>query len=191
MRRYGLKDSPFSVPMRARISGEDSDVDILVEIEPQIGLGFVELADRIEDALGAFAPKSSRAGRSSHVIGRSSKRTWLMSRRATPLLVEDIWEAIEKIQRYVAGLDHDTFIKDDKTIDLSSAIWKSSAKPPIACRRISEPSTRRSSGAKIIGLRNRIVHDYFNIDVEIVWEIIQTDLPNLKSKLQSSARDRH
>ena len=40
-----------------------------------------------------------------------------MSRRATPLLVEDIWEAIEEIQRYVAGLDHDTFIKDDKTID--------------------------------------------------------------------------
>ena len=37
-----------------------------------------------------------------------------MSRRATPLLVEDIWEAID---RYVAGLDHDTFIKDDKTID--------------------------------------------------------------------------
>jgi uncharacterized protein with HEPN domain len=40
-----------------------------------------------------------------------------MSRRAAPLLVDDIWEAIEKIQRYVAGLDHDTFIKDDKTID--------------------------------------------------------------------------
>ena len=40
-----------------------------------------------------------------------------MSRRATPLLVEDIWESIEKIERYVAGLDHDNFIKDDKTID--------------------------------------------------------------------------
>jgi hypothetical protein len=40
-----------------------------------------------------------------------------MSRRATPLLVEDIWEAIEKIERYVGGLDHDAFIKDDKTID--------------------------------------------------------------------------
>jgi uncharacterized protein with HEPN domain len=34
-----------------------------------------------------------------------------MSRRATPLLVEDISEAIEKIERYVAGLDRDTFIK--------------------------------------------------------------------------------
>jgi len=30
---------------------------------------------------------------------------------------------------------------------------------------------------KIIGLRHRIVHDYFNIDVEIVWKIIQKDLP--------------
>ena len=40
-----------------------------------------------------------------------------MSRRATPFLVEDIWEAIEKIQRYVGGLGHDTFIKNDKTID--------------------------------------------------------------------------
>jgi len=38
---------------------------------------------------------------------------------------------------------------------------------------------------KIIGLRNRVVHDYFNIDVEIVWEILQTDLPNFKSKLSS------
>jgi uncharacterized protein with HEPN domain len=40
-----------------------------------------------------------------------------MSRRATPVLIEDIWEAIEKIERYVSGLDHDAFIKDDKTVD--------------------------------------------------------------------------
>ena len=54
-------------------------------------------------------------------------------------------------------------------------------KPPIACRRISEHTEIELR--KIIGLRNRIVHDYFNVDVEIVWEIIQKDLPNLKSKL--------
>ena len=40
-----------------------------------------------------------------------------MSRRAAPLLIEDIWEAIEKIERYVSGLDHDAFIRDDKTVD--------------------------------------------------------------------------
>ena len=106
-----------------------------------------------------------------------------MSRRAAPLLIEDIWEAIEKIQRYIAGLNHDTFIKDDKTID--SVVRN--------LEIISEAANRLPEGfraqhpeiewRKIIGLRNRIVHDYFNIDVEIVWEIIQKDLPNLKSKL--------
>lgn len=40
-----------------------------------------------------------------------------MSRRATPLLVEDIWEAIEKIERYMAGFDRASFLSDEKTID--------------------------------------------------------------------------
>jgi hypothetical protein len=40
-----------------------------------------------------------------------------MSRRAAPLLVEDIREAIDKIERYISGLDHAAFVEDDKTID--------------------------------------------------------------------------
>jgi uncharacterized protein with HEPN domain len=34
-----------------------------------------------------------------------------------------------------------------------------------------------------VGLRHRIVHDYFGIDLEIIWEITQKDLPELKAKL--------
>ena len=106
-----------------------------------------------------------------------------MSRRATPLLVEDIWEAIEKIQRYVAGLDHDAFIKDDKTID---SVVRNLEIIGEAANRLPEDFRAQHTEIewrRIIGLRNRIVHDYFDIDVEIVWEIIQKDLPNLKSKL--------
>jgi predicted nucleotidyltransferase len=91
-RCYGLKRLALFGSYAREDQREDSDVDILVEIEPQIGLRFVELADRIEDA-SVFAPRSSRAGRSSRVIGRSSKGNWSMSRRAASLLVEDIWEA--------------------------------------------------------------------------------------------------
>jgi uncharacterized protein with HEPN domain len=106
-----------------------------------------------------------------------------MSRRATPLLVEDIWEATEKIDRYVAGLDHDTFLKDDKTID---SVVRNLEIIGEAANRLPEDFRAQHTEIewrRIIGLRNRIVHDYFNIDVEIVWEIIQKDLPNLKSKL--------
>jgi uncharacterized protein with HEPN domain len=106
-----------------------------------------------------------------------------MSRRAAPLLVEDIWEATEKIERYVVGLDHDSFIKDDKTID---SVVRNLEIIGEAANRLPENFRAQYpeiEWRKITGLRNRIVHDYFNIDVEIVWEILQKDLPNLKSKL--------
>lgn len=106
-----------------------------------------------------------------------------MSRRATPLLVEDIWEAIEKIERYTAGLNHDTFIKDDKSID---SVVRNLEIIGEAANRLPENFRTQHSEIewrKIVGLRNRIVHDYFSIDVEIVWEIIRKDLPLFKSKL--------
>jgi uncharacterized protein with HEPN domain len=37
--------------------------------------------------------------------------------------------------------------------------------------------------SQIIGMRNRIAHDYLNVDMEIVWDIISQDLPVLKGKI--------
>jgi uncharacterized protein with HEPN domain len=37
---------------------------------------------------------------------------------------------------------------------------------------------------KIVGLRHRIVHDYFGIDLKIIWRIINEDLRVFKSQLQ-------
>ena len=111
-----------------------------------------------------------------------------MSRRARPLLIEDIWEAVEKIERYVSGLSHNAFVKDDKTID---SVARNLEIIGEAANRIPKDfRTQRSEidWPKIIGLRHRIVHDYFNIDVEIVWEIVQRDSPIFKAKL-SVVRD--
>ena len=41
--------------------------------------------------------------------------------------------------------------------------------------------------ARIVGLRNRLVHVYFDIDLEVVWRIVQEDLPVLISQLESLA----
>jgi uncharacterized protein with HEPN domain len=37
---------------------------------------------------------------------------------------------------------------------------------------------------KITGLRNRIVHDYFGLDLEIIWQIVRNDLPSLRATLE-------
>jgi uncharacterized protein with HEPN domain len=112
-----------------------------------------------------------------------------MSRRAIPLLIEDIWEAVEKIERYLSGLGHDAFVKDDKTID---SVARNLEIIGEAANRIPKDFRTRHSEIdwrKIIGLRNRIVHDYFSIDIEIVWEIVQKDLPIFKTKLSLIRRE--
>ncbi len=59
-RRYGLKRLALFGSYAREDQREDSDVDILVEVEPPIGLRFVELADQIEDALGIRTEVVSR-----------------------------------------------------------------------------------------------------------------------------------
>lgn len=42
--------------------------------------------------------------------------------------------------------------------------------------------------AKIMGMRHILVHDYFQIDLEIVWAVVEKELPVLKEKLQELVR---
>ena len=41
----------------------------------------------------------------------------------------------------------------------------------------------------IIGMRDKIIHHYFDIDLDIVWQVITVDLPDVKKKLNQILRD--
>ena len=107
-----------------------------------------------------------------------------MSKRDPRLLVEDISSAIGKIERYVAEMAFDNFTADDRTID---AVVRNLEIIGEAARQI--PRTFKEINkdvpwGQIAGLRNRIVHDYFGLDLEMIWYIITADLPELKKSIQ-------
>ena len=60
MRRFCLKKLALFGSYARDDQREDSDVDIMVEVEPSIGLGFVDLADRLENVLGIRTEVVSR-----------------------------------------------------------------------------------------------------------------------------------
>jgi len=102
-----------------------------------------------------------------------------MSKRDTLLLLEDMLQSARKIKQYTQEMNYDSFIKDDKTIDAVIRNFEI----------IGEASNRIDDDFKIVnpsiewrrirGFRNRIVHDYFGIDYEIVWEIVENYIEEL------------
>ncbi len=108
-----------------------------------------------------------------------------MSKRSLELLVEDIWESIDKIDRYSKGMTQDNFQNDEKTID---AVVRNLEIIGEAASRMPEDFTDQHSKiewVKIIGLRNRIVHEYFGVDLQIIWQILKKDLPAFKVSLKN------
>jgi len=106
-----------------------------------------------------------------------------MSRRPARMLLEDILNRIARIERHVAGMDQEAFLLDDKTCDSVirnlEVIGEAANRLPDDVRALQEEVPWR----RIVGLRNRIVHEYFDVDLELVWEILRSELPELKTLL--------
>ena len=93
--------------------------------------------------------------------------------------LEDVIEAIGKIGRYAAGHTSETLAADDKTIDAvirNLEIIGEAAKNISDDIRASHPEVEWK---KIAGLRDILVHEYFGIDMDIVWDVLQNKLPPL------------
>lgn len=108
-----------------------------------------------------------------------------MPKRDPALLLEDMLGAIRKIERYMAGLEREGFLQDEKTID---SVVRNLEILGEAARQLPEDFTTRYPNVpwrQIAGLRNRIVHDYFDLDLEIIWQVIRYDLSSLRSQLEN------
>ena len=102
-----------------------------------------------------------------------------MSERDISLLLGDMLESALKIKRYVEGMDYESFISDEKTVD---AVVRNFEIIGEAANRIDPDFKIRYpelGWKRIRGFRNRIIHEYFGIDFEIVWTIIEEDIDNL------------
>ena len=93
----------------------------------------------------------------------------------------DILDALEKINNFTVGLDFERFAKDDKT---TFAVIRALEIIGEAARKI--PKSIRSRYPNVpwqdmAGMRDKLIHDYFGVDLRVVWKTLQIDLPPLQA----------
>lgn len=100
--------------------------------------------------------------------------------------LEHILNALERIQRYTAGLSQADFMAGDL---LQDGVLRNLGIVGEAARRLLADAPEFAANhpeiplAKIYAMRNRITHAYEEVDLEIVWNLVEFDVPALKPKI--------
>ncbi len=98
--------------------------------------------------------------------------------------LEDVLEAVSKIRQFTAGLTLATFSQDVKTLD---AVIRNLEIIGEAVKHLPEDVRAQCPDVdwkKIAGLRDILIHEYFGVNVEVIWDIVQQKL----SPLEKAAR---
>jgi uncharacterized protein with HEPN domain len=103
--------------------------------------------------------------------------------------IHHVLDAIIQIQKYAKNLTSKKFLRSQITKD---AVIRQVTIIGEASRRLSpdfQKNHPQVPWSQVIGMRNRLVHDYLGTDFGEVWRVVQEDLPTLKQQLRKMLRD--
>ena len=107
--------------------------------------------------------------------------------RDSDVYLEDIREAIDKVRNYTAGPTRESFAQDNMRID---AVIRNLEIIGEAAKMVPESIRTRFplvEWKKIAGLRDILAHHYFEVDLDIIWDILQNKLPELERELTENS----
>ena len=112
-----------------------------------------------------------------------------MKKRVYKMFVEDILEAMDKIERYIKDLRYEEFVKNEMVVD---AVIRNLEIIGEASRNIPEDAREKHPEIpwkRMIGLRNIAIHEYFGIDLSIIWEIITKNIPETRPVIKEMLKE--
>lgn len=104
--------------------------------------------------------------------------------RSPVLYLSEMLDAARAIRNFTQGMDRETFLEDEKTksaVTLQLLILGEASKAiPIDVKSLAP-----NLGWKgMAGMRDRLVHAYFNVDYDLVWDTVEYKVPQVEEGLE-------
>ncbi len=112
-----------------------------------------------------------------------------MSKRTDREFLSDILEAIRRVQAYTAGMTLEAFLGDAKTQD---AVIRNLEIIGEAAKGLSNEVRDRYPDVpwkSMAGLRDRLIHHYFGVSLDVVWGIVSTELGEVALQVEDILRE--
>ncbi|MFH1904070.1 MAG: DUF86 domain-containing protein [bacterium] len=107
-----------------------------------------------------------------------------MSKREDTAVVQDMKESIDRIVSYTSKMEYDDFLQDYKTQD---AVIRNIEILGEAVKLLSDETKEKYPNVPwkdIAGTRDKLIHDYFGVNIDIVWDIAKNEIPSLSVYLK-------
>ena len=104
--------------------------------------------------------------------------------RESKIYLRDIINAMTSIEAFVGNMDFDQFKEDDKT---TSAVIRKLEIIGEAAKNIPENITKKYSSVpwkEMAGMRDKLIHFYFGVNLKLVWQTIKHRIPHLKLSIK-------
>lgn len=100
------------------------------------------------------------------------------------IILKKIAGYIEEACSYVEGFSYDAFVEDSKTMSATAFVLGQIGELASRISPDTEMAYPRIDWKGMRGMRNRIVHDYENVDFTILWDTVKGDLPHLFEQIE-------
>lgn len=108
-----------------------------------------------------------------------------MSKRSDREFLSDVREAIRRIKAYTVKMNYESFLDDTKTQD---AVVRNLEIIGEAAKGLSGELREKYTSIpwkSMSGVRDRLIHHYFGVNLDVVWEIISSELDEVLSQVEN------
>lgn len=112
-----------------------------------------------------------------------------MGAKDDSVYIRHILDSIERVEKYIKDVDEDEFARNTLIQD---AVIRQLAIIGEAGKRISQALRKRHKDVPwkdVVGMRDKLIHDYFGVDLQAVWDTATMDVPELKKEVKKILKE--